>query len=92
MRYRIRCPALQAIGLPVEFELELHPAIPAPKKGHSYTIKRAEAYRPSLETMVALGFSNKAVADTWNAEGRKGPRGGRWYSASVKALRHRLDV
>ena len=53
---------------------------------------RAEAWRKTLETMLAEGLGNTAIARELNARGETSVRNGQWTATSVRRLRQRLGL
>ena len=54
--------------------------------------ERAQAWRDTIEGMLAEGLGNKAISDELNARGEPGVSGGRWTATAVRRIRERLGL
>lgn len=54
--------------------------------------ERAEAWRSTIESMIAAGMGNKAISDELNERGEPGVSGGRWTATAVRRIRERLGL
>lgn len=53
---------------------------------------RAESWRGTIESMLAQGMGNTAIARELNAKGETTVKGGRWTATAVRRLRQRLSL
>ena len=53
--------------------------------------RRAEAFRSTIDALVASGLGNTAIARELNRRGEPSVRGGTWNATGIRVIRARLD-